>query len=607
MSYLKRNLETLQACKEKLHTAIKDKLQLIDEDINFNLLETKEDYKTIVVEKDGYEYRLNSLYKPVEEANIWAESLDLKDIRKVFLMFGFGHGLYIQKLLKKLNKDDKLVVYEPSCAIFQYVLTNFNLEKILSDERVRVVVKDINDIDLKINLESNVNWENVFSQRINCLPQYNIMYFNDYTAFLTKIKHNNDRVIMMRNTEARFGKIVVENTFTNLKYIKQCNILDDYIDVFDSNLPAIIVAAGPSLKKNVEFLKDAKNKAVIFAVDRALEYLYDQNIIPDYAVTVDPLKLESCFAPSYEVDIPLFAELHSNAKILAQHKGKKIFYNAFDYINYYMKDLNKCILNKLNIGTSVATAAFSICVNMKFKRIILVGQDLSYGEDGTASHIDANIDMGIQYNLISVEGYNGNMVMTRNDWFDFLKWFEAMIEVTPNIEVINATEGGAMIKGARNMLLKDVIQKYCLKEVDCKQISENMRPAYSEEEMGLFIEYLKNSQLDLVMIKQMAQEACDICDTLLTTPDYEDADKNDLCKRLTQINEDVTSSPVYGLLDSYITEATSDVMGEINTVKEDEPDDIKSIFEKSKLIYGQIVIATDEIANISKNNNLLYN
>lgn len=597
MSYLDKNLEVMKEYRENIYNEIVKELQVYDIDNNIDLVKTDENIDTIIIEKDNYFYRLNSIYKPLSEADVWAESLNLKDIRKVIILFGFGNGLYINKLLDRLSNDDVILVYEPSINILKFTLKHFDIIKILAEKRVFITIKDFNEIDFKKALEIMITWDNVFSQRTYSLPQYDNMFRAEFNKFLDLIKYNNDRVIMMRNTEARFGKVCVENTFANLKYLNNCNILDDYTNVFNEDMTAIIVAAGPSLKKNITELKCAKNKSVIFAVDRALEYLFDKSISPDFAVTVDPLKLESCFAEEYEVNIPLFAELHSNKKILDKHKGKKIFYNAFSYINFFMKDFDKYIMNKLPIGTSVATATFSLCINMNFKKIILVGQDLAYGDDGTTHAGDA-VSEEVNFNSIYVDGYNGNKVKTRNDWYDFLKWFESMIELYPDVEVINATEGGANIKGAKNMKLVDAINQFCTQDIDCKQITDNIKPTYSNTELDLLQKHMKESRYDLSEIKKLSEKAVEYCDMSIDLCKNKGKDCMKFSKELSDINEKINISPTYGLIDSFITEATSDIMGEINIVKEDEFEDYLSTFEKSKFIYEQIVAATGEIDNV---------
>ncbi len=598
MAFYEKNLDIIKRYRSEIYDEIINYQQvnsINSFDIKINSVETLDNINTIIIEKDKYIYRLNSIYRPIKEAITWSDSLDLKDILKVISIYGFGNGLYVSKLLEKLEDREFVIVYEPSFDIFMHVIRYYDISNLLLDEKLFIIIDGINDSELKNKLQAVVTWDNVYSQRRYCLPQYNRMFPEIYDKFLKILKYNNDRVVMVRNTEAHFGKVVVENTFSNLKYLENCNIFHDYIDLFPNNMTAIIVSAGPSLNKNIQYLRKAQQKSVIFAVDRSLQFLYQNDIIPDFAVTVDPLKKEDCFAEGYDVNIPLFAELHSNKKILDIHKGKKIFYNAFGYINYFLNNFNKNILCNMSIGTSVATAAFSLCIRLNFKRVILVGQDLAYASDGITTHAGEVINKDVSYNELYVEGNDEVEVKTRNDWYDFLKWFEYMISLYPDVKVVNATEGGAKIQGTEIMKLSDAIEKYCTETLDCSKLNESLKPTYNLKELEKLKEYIRESGKDLPDIKLNAKKAVELCDDSIELCKRKQENYMQHFKELNDINAFMNSCPTYKLIDSYITEATSEVMGDINTVKSDKFEDSLFTFENSKVIYEEIIQAVDEM------------
>jgi hypothetical protein len=51
--------------------------------------------------------------------------------------------------------------------------------------------------------------------------------------------------------------------------------------------PAILVAAGPSLDKNIDLLSEAKGKALIMSSDTTFPVLLKKGIIPDLVVTIE--------------------------------------------------------------------------------------------------------------------------------------------------------------------------------------------------------------------------------------------------------------------------------------------------------------------------------
>lgn len=72
------------------------------------------------------------------------------------------------------------------------------------------------------------------------------------------------------------------------------------------NAVAVLVAAGPSLDDNIEYLKDIKGKAFILAVDSAIRMCEEHHIKPDGFATIDPQKQEVLFENQTADETPLF-------------------------------------------------------------------------------------------------------------------------------------------------------------------------------------------------------------------------------------------------------------------------------------------------------------
>ena len=60
---------------------------------NIKELDTRDGNKALVIEKDNNEYRLNSLYKPLKEAEKWADQYEFQNLNISVIMFGTGNGL----------------------------------------------------------------------------------------------------------------------------------------------------------------------------------------------------------------------------------------------------------------------------------------------------------------------------------------------------------------------------------------------------------------------------------------------------------------------------------------------------------------------------------
>ena len=68
---------------------------------------------------------------------------------------------------------------------------------------------------------------------------------------------NNNRAVINKNTDIVISSRIINNTLMNFKHLCNCNIAKDLYGKFDKDVPAIIVAAGPSLDKNIDDLKQA--------------------------------------------------------------------------------------------------------------------------------------------------------------------------------------------------------------------------------------------------------------------------------------------------------------------------------------------------------------
>ena len=84
------------------------------------------------------------------------------------------------------------------------------------------------------------------------------------------------------------------------------------------------------------------------------------------------------------------------------------------------------------------------------------------------------IDTSSENNYIEVESIDGGKVKTIYNLKMYLEWFEDQIQKYPNINVIDATEGGALIHGSKVMPLQQAIQKECLAEWNAKEAVERI-------------------------------------------------------------------------------------------------------------------------------------
>lgn len=591
MSYYEQNIESIKQYKSSFY----DKIMKIDLAECGNQLSQVFSQSAIngepilILQREDTQYRLNSSYNPTHEAVIWAEQFGLNNLNNVIMMYGLGNGCLAKELESRLNEQDILFIYEPSQQIFAHVLEEYSISELSSKNNVILCIEGINDYDFHVFLQRAVNITNLLTLNLCAHPHYTELFPESHIKFYKEIKDVMVHTKININTEIKFGKRLIINSFKNIKYIKNSYLLIDFLRDINTDIPAIIVAAGPSVEANIEELKRAKGRSYIFVVDRALDYVLDNGLEPDFIVTVDPIKPVEYFTRRNDVTIPLLCEPASNWEILEHHKGKKIIYNCSEYF----KQLYKAVgINSpfLITGASVATAAFTVCVGLGFNKIVLVGQDLAYS--GDATHAGGIKESIYEKNEIVVEGMDGKSVRSRYDWYEFLIWFQDAIKLCPNIQVIDTKSKGAKIKGSIPMSMKEVIDKYCTIDNDLEAIIKKADTTFHEPELIRIKKFLAENRDEFYSLKKKAKEAIELCDIQLREyhKDHENTgltDKN--YRKLTKINKTINETVTYPLISPFMTSLTADDLTKIYQFSEDEKTNRIRTYELSKNIYKAVI------------------
>ena len=139
-----------------------------------------------------------------------------------------------------------------------------------------------------------------------------------------------------------------------------------------------------------------------------------------------------------------------------------------------------------------------------------------------------------------LKGYDGEMIKTDMQMAFYREWFEREIKQRRGeITVIDATEGGAKIQGARNMTLSDMIDEYCKEEVDFDKIIAEAPYLCTKEEKLLIKDELLETEQRLLELEDRLRDAIAVYDELIqmeeagrqTEPKYKE-----LIEQITEIN-----------------------------------------------------------------------
>lgn len=540
-----------------------------------------EQARIIAVEKNGRFYPLNSLYNPENASKQWAKQFYRPEINEnsVIIVFGIADGRSVLELSRK-RKECTIIIYEPCQEIFWKAMECDEVAELAENDNICITVKGVNEEYFFHALQTVLNYSNYQLVVQSVLPNYLQLFKTEYQEMLEIYKSVIELIVFTRNTMILRGIEIQHNTYALTKDMMEQRSDVQLIDIIDkkkmNGLPAILVAAGPSLDKNVTQLKDIKNKAFIMVVDTALNTVLENGIVPDMTMSIDSRKPLVLFKNDKFKDIPIALSMNSNKDVVKLNTSKHFY--EIDEEGYLKKllEVNGKDSIQLPTGGSVATSALALLHEMGFKTIILVGQDLAYpgGVEHTAAAYgkgNDNVDTK-KKDYIEVEDNYGNTVLTEANMNIYRKWIENYIGAYSDLKVINATEGGAKIAGTEFISLHEAIERYCTDEYEVSGLLD-IPPYLDESERSGIVQAIKNIPEQIEVLEEYigkAQKIYSKIDGLNGKGKTNSSQMNRAMTEIAQINEHIDDLYVSNMLQVYIAKTDYEIQAEALKYKEND-------------------------------------
>lgn len=515
MDYLGKNLELLKEFDSLLYNRVCIWLKEESSENYLAVVEAKNGQPSIqIIQNDKARY-LTSAYNPTQEAERWVASLP---VTQSYIVHGFGLAYHIEELLKK---DTKLIlVVELNNEAFCLALKNRDLTWLFTQDNVRLSIAE-HENTLKQKMMSVI--EEYFNKfELVVCNSYNLYFLDEQTRVEEMLNEVIGNYILNENTVSFFGKQWTENFFKNL-YPSLVNVgVQSLFDKF-KDMPVVIVAAGPSLSKNVHLLKELKGKAVLLCVGTAYKVLENNGIKPDLLTSFDgSYKNYQIFEKLHITDVPLIYDCSIHHKIIEEYQGPLIPANMTDMFMEYFEERLGIQLGQVLLGSSIANIALDLAYKFGGNPIIFVGQDLAFTDGQTHSkgtiYENERVEQTGALAEVCLDGINGGKVLSNRSFRTFLHWFEAVISQRPDRTYINATEGGANIAGTEVMKLSEVMEKYCTAELPIEQTINNYLVMNSGAERCDIVEkangLLKDIKDELVGFKKKTRKGLKLLDEL---------------------------------------------------------------------------------------------
>lgn len=366
------------------------------------------------------------------------------------VIYGLGLGYILDEVYTRY--PSRIFVYEPDIQVIRFVMENVDLSHILADKRV-YITNDCADCCKKIG-EQYLSHDNI---DIVYLKNYGLIKPQELIKLSNSLFNTCKARITDINVIRQISKNWVENIIKNIE-------LTPYITPFyslDSSVKegtALILSAGPSLKDNIDKIKQHREKFTIFASGRALKTLFEKSIVPDFAVFADAIcATDFTTLPSeYLSKIVYVSDIKSDYKLSELKWANKLFYfaNNSDFVNKISKKHD--ITQYPAVGTSALNAL--VCASqMGFKKIAFCGLDLAFkGDivycDNTKLETTNNqcFINNVKISKTLVKSVTGEMVPTREDYASFIPQCEHNLKmINEDVDIYNITDFGAYIRGLK--------------------------------------------------------------------------------------------------------------------------------------------------------------
>ena len=321
---------------------------------------------------------LHSRYDPLREAERLITQ-ELKPGISLAIFYGFGLG-YLVEAFRRRFPAAGLAVIEPDLDLFAAALAVRDLRGLLADpgihwcleEEPEAIVMRLERLPLAeaqvIRLRSVYAGHREYYERLDGL----------FSAFLHRREVN-------LNTLNRFGKLWVRNLLKNLEPFLLCPGVTRLAGLF-RGLPALVLAAGPSLDLALPHLAALRQRLLLVAVDTSLQLCLRQNVEPDFLITVDPQYWNSRYLdwarPRSTVLISESSCCPRIFHLLDPFKVRTFFVSSFFPLGQFLESI---VGEKGSIGAggSVATTAWDAARLLGAGPIYMAGLDLGFPQKRT--------------------------------------------------------------------------------------------------------------------------------------------------------------------------------------------------------------------------------
>ncbi len=453
---------------------------------------------------------LDDIYDPIRVAKTtWNINVDFEvNKHDIIVVFGLGLGYIFKRAY--VNSNCRVVLYEPKLDIMRFVLEYVDFSDVISDDRVYITC------DRKDCLNFITHKYLSTDKLVFLYPKaYEQLATQEFIEFTNNIVEVCSLKKMDIGTIKKLAKSWANHSLSNMLNMKNSRPVSWLNKCFEGKT-ALVLAAGPSLKENIEFIKANRNKFVIFAVNRPLRFLLENGIKPDFAVFSDVVEGVEYHLEGIEdklSDVIITADTRVNKYVYENFSNILNYYSQNDLISSYLSEITAGEITLFETACSAVMQAYYTAKTMGISKIIFTGLDLALKDneiysDGMTVDITSkdNAQMGGK-GFKKVKGVSGEDVWTREDYAIFISLFSDIFSDETDMEIFNTSNFGALIRGMKYSSLDEICKDMPDLDLDIKEfVSQffNSTTDRWDKVYTIILNMLKEEKKTLLTIEQKA-------------------------------------------------------------------------------------------------------
>ncbi|ELD5175091.1 motility associated factor glycosyltransferase family protein [Campylobacter upsaliensis] len=370
----------------------------------------------------------------------------------VLYFYGISNAFMIENLLQN-PYHCHLLVYERNLALLYTLLSSIDLSVALAQKRL-LIFNEVSQMEYIFETQPFLAYSRTYF--LELMSDFYAREQKEILALNSFLMEGFKKSILKQGNDPKDALQGIRQYVYNLDSMIKNPSLKELLAKRGAKFKScVIVSTGPSLSKQLPLLKEVQERVVIFAADSAYPILMQNDIVPDYVCMVERTDFTAEFFKhdfgnkDDKTTFLLASLVHPNAIEYLEKRGRNyiLIPKHLNFAQYV--DLKAFAL--LSSAVSVAHMALALALELEFKELVFIGQDLAYDDVGHSHPKDyqhsANFESEI-YEKIKVVAYGGEgFVESHEIWIFFRQILEDLVKYVVSAKIYNATQGGARIEG----------------------------------------------------------------------------------------------------------------------------------------------------------------